>query len=596
MRRHRWRYLAGVAVLVAIDILQLVILRILGDVADAFASQRLTAAYAARQALVLLALAAGISLGRWGWRHLLQGAARLLEAELRRKLFAHLQQMSSGYYVRHRVGDLMAHLTNDVQAVRMAAGQGVVLGVDALFMTTAVVAMMASSADLRLALAAAAPLVLLSVGLTYTGREVHRRFRAVQEGFSRLTEFVEENIGGIRVVKTLAREAQERQRFERIAREQLERNVHLARIWAVMGPMTETAVGISYVVVLLLGGRLVVAGQVSLGSFVAFAGYLGMLVWPLTSIGWLINMVQRGRASLERLAALLAEPPDVQELPGAVSPASLSGRIEVRHLTFTYPGATRPALVDVSFTVEPGQMVGIVGRTGAGKSTLAQLLLRFYDPPPGTIFYDGLDVRTLKLEALRRQVGYVPQENFLFSVSIAENIAMGLDPEHEPADVQARVEQAARLAHIHDDVVRFPQGYASLVGERGVALSGGQKQRTAIARALIKDPPILILDDALSAVDAQTEQAILDDLRGVLRTRTAIIISHRLSAVREADQILVLDDGVVVERGTHRELLRQGGLYARMYERQQLEAALAERAEPGGEAELERVGRHAAGG
>ena len=595
MRRHRWRYLAGAAVLLVIDVLQLLIPRVLGDVADAFASGQLSAAYAARQALTLLLLAALISSGRWAWRHLLLGASRLLEADLRRQLFAHLQRMSSGYFVRHRVGDLMAHLTNDVQAVRMAAGQGVVLSIDALFMTTAVVAMMASSADLRLALAAAAPLLLLSAGLTYTGREVHRRFRAVQEGFSRLTEFAEENIGGIRVVKALAREEQERLRFERIAAEQVQLNVRLARVWAIMGPMTEAAVGLAYVVVLLLGGRLVVSGDVSLGRFVAFAGYLGMLIWPLTSIGWLINMVQRGRASLERLAALLAEQPDVQELPDAISPGRLSGRIEVRHLTFTYPGAARPALSDVSFTVEPGQVVGIVGRTGAGKSTLAQLLLRLYDPPAGTILYDGRDVRSLKLEELRRQIGYVPQEGFLFSVSIADNIAMGLDPAHEGEGVRERVEAAARLAHIHEDVMRFPQGYDSLVGERGVALSGGQKQRTAIARALCKDPPILILDDALSAVDAETERAILGDLRGVLRSRTAIVITHRLSAVREADQILVLDDGRIVERGTHAELLRRGGLYARLYERQRLEAELAAPEVTGGDG-LERVGWHAASG
>ncbi|HEY8425225.1 MAG TPA: ABC transporter ATP-binding protein [Limnochordales bacterium] len=596
MRRHRWRYLAGAAVLLVIDLLQLLIPRVLGDVADAFASGQLSAAYAARQALTLLLLAALISLGRWAWRQLLLGASRLLEADLRRRLFAHLQRMSSGYFVRHRVGDLMAHLTNDVQAVRMAAGQGVVLSIDALFMTTVVVAMMASSADLRLALAAASPLLLLSVGLTYTGREVHRRFREVQEGFSRLTEFVEENIGGIRVVKALAREEQERLRFERIAAEQVERNVRLARVWAVMGPMTEAAVGVAYVIVLLLGGRLVVSGEVSLGRFVAFAGYLGMLIWPLTSIGWLINMVQRGRASLERLAALLAEQPDVEELPDAVSPGRLSGRIEVRHLTFTYPGATRPALSDVSFTVEPGQVVGIVGRTGAGKSTLAQLLLRLYDPPAGTILYDGRDIRSLKLEELRRQIGYVPQDGFLFSVSIADNIAMGLDPTHDEGDdVRERVEAAARLAHIHEDVMRFPQGYDSLVGERGVALSGGQKQRTSIARALVKDPPILILDDALSAVDAETERAILEDLRGVLRTRTAIVITHRLSAVREADQILVLDEGRVVERGTHAELLRRGGLYARLYERQRLEAELAAPEATGSDG-LERVEWHAASG
>lgn len=573
MRRHAGRYAAGAAVLIFIDVLQLFIPRLLGGVADAYAGGRLTAAYAAGAALKLLALALFISLGRWGWRHFLLGASRKLEAELRRRLFIHLQRMSSGYYVRRRVGDLMAHLTNDVQAVRMAAGQGVVLTVDAVFMTAAVTAMMVATADARLAAAAAGPLALQAYGLTRAGREVHRRFREVQEGFSRLTEFVEENISGIRVVKSLAREAQEQARFDKVAAEQMSKNVRLARVWAVMAPMTEAAVGMSYVIVLLFGGWLVLEGRISLGSFVAFAGYLGMLVWPLTSISWLINMLQRGRASLDRLAALLGEEPDVQELPGAVSPGRLTGRIEVRKLTFTYPGATRPALAEVSLTVEPGQVVGIVGRTGSGKSTLAMLLLRLYDSPEGTVFYDGIDIRTIRLDELRRQIGYVPQDNFLFSLSIADNIAFGMEADGRALD--ERVQRAARLAHIHDDVAAFPDGYASLVGERGIALSGGQKQRTAIARALIKDPRILIIDDALSAVDAETEQQILEDLRRMLRGRTAIIITHRLSAVCDADQIVVLDEGAIVERGTHPELLAGGGLYARIYERQRLEAELA---------------------
>lgn len=574
MRRYRWRYLAGVAVLLAIDVLQLLLPRVLGSVADAYAAGALTAAFVRHAALTLAGLAVFISLGRWGWRYFLLGASRQLEAELRRRVFAHLQRMSAGYFIRRRVGDLMAHLTNDVQAVRMAAGQGVVLSVDAVFMTTATVAMMVGSADLRLAALAAAPLVLLSAALARMGREVHRRFRNVQEGFSRLTEFAEENVTGIRVIQSMAREEQEQARFERLADEQVERHLHLARVWAAMGPMTEVAVGVSFAVVLSFGGWLVLNGSVSLGGFVAFTNYLGMLVWPLTSMGWLINMLQRGRASLDRLWAILTEEPEVRDAPGAARGHRLGGSITVENLTFRYPGTDRVVLRDIWFTIQPGQRVGILGRTGSGKTTLAMLLLRLYDPPPGTIFYDGIDVRALATEDLRRQIGYVPQEDFLFSMSIAENIAFGLDGDGRFVD-DARVLQAARISHIHEDVEHFADGYASLVGERGLALSGGQKQRTAIARALAKDPAVVIMDDALSSVDAQTEQRILSDLGEALAGRTAIVIAHRVSVLRQCDVILVMEDGAIVERGTHEQLLANGGLYARICERQRLEAELS---------------------
>lgn len=577
LRRNAWRYAAGVAALVAIDALQLLIPRVLGSLADLYAEGRLTAPDAARAAAELVGLGALIGLGRWAWRHFLLGASRHLEADLRRRLFAHLQRMSAGYFVRRRVGDLMAHLTNDVQAVRMAAGQGVVILVDALFMTAGVASLMAFTVDVRLFALAAGPLALGAAGLVGLGREVHRRFRQVQEGFSRLCAFVEENVSGIRVVKGFGREQAECARFDNLAEDQMARQMRLVRVWALMTPLSEAAVGLAFVALLGAGGAMVLEGTIRLGDFVAFISYIGLLVWPLTAAGWLINMVQRGRASMERLQALLYEPPDVPEPASPVRLERVAGSIEVRHLTFTYPGARRPALVDVSFTVRPGETVGIVGPSGSGKTTLVMLLLRLYDPPEGTIFLDGHDIRTVCLSDWRRQVGYVPQEPFLFSETLADNIAFGVDGDGAKAAGEAQdgaVERAARLAHLHEDVQAFPRGYASLVGERGLALSGGQKQRAAIARALAKEPRVLILDDALSSVDVETEQAILRDLRPFLAGRSTLVVAHRVSVVQPARRILVLDGGRLVEEGTHEQLLRRNGLYARMYRLQLLESQL----------------------
>ena len=573
LRRHAAHYAAGVAALMAVDLLQLAIPRVLGSVADLYAAGQLDRGAVLVAGARLIGLAILIGVGRWAWRHFLLGASRELEAELRERLFAHLQRMSPAYFQRHRVGDLMAHLTNDVQAVRMAAGQGVVMLVDAVFMTAAVVTVMAWHVDPRLMALAAAPLALGAMALTLVARQVYRRSRSVQEGFSHLSEFVEENLTGIRVVKGFGREADQEGRFFQLAQQQARRQVELARVQAAVGPIGEGGIGIAFAAVLGVGGWLVLEGAIRLGDFVAFSSYVGLLAWPVTSVGWLVNMVQRGRASLQRLQAILETPPDSVDAPDARPLPRLAGRIEVRHLSFTYPGADRPSLVDVSFTVEPGEVIGIAGTSGSGKSTLAWLLLRLHEPPEGTIFVDGCDVRQVRLADLRRQVGFVPQEPFLFSVTLAENIAFG----SEALDGRApdgRVEQVSRLAHLHEDVTAFPDGYASRVGERGLALSGGQKQRAAIARALIREPRIFILDDALSGVDAATEQAILEDLMAALEGRTAILISHRVSVVRRAHRILVLHQGRLVEQGTHEQLVAAGGLYARMFHRQRLEEDL----------------------
>ena len=583
LRRHAGRYVLGVASLLAVDLLQLLIPRVLGDVADLHAAGRLDRAAVGEAGARLVGLALLIGAGRWAWRHFLLGASRELEAELRERLFAHLQRLSPAYFLRHRAGDLMAHLTNDVQAVRMAAGQGVVMLVDVIFMTLAVLAAMALHADLLLMVLATTPLALAGLTMAVVSRQVYRRSRQAQEGFSRLTEFVEEDISAIRVVKGFGREAEQERHFARLAAEQARRQLDLARVHAALGPIGEGAVGLSMAAVLGVGGWMALEGRIGLGDLVAFSSYVGLLAWPLTSVGWLLGLVQRGRASMGRLEAILATPAEVVDPPGALPLRRAAGRLEVRRLTFTYPGAERPTLEEVNFQVEPGEVLGIVGTSGSGKSTLAWLLMRLYEPPEGSVLLDGIDVRRLRLADLRRHLALVPQEPFLFSVSLAENIAFGADG-HDGAlagstdgagqELTRRVERVSRLAHLHEDVLSFPDGYAARVGERGLALSGGQKQRAAIARALMRQPRVLILDDALSGVDAQTERAILDDLLAAMAGRTVLLISHRVSVARRADRILVLHQGRLHEQGTHEELVAAGGLYARMFRRQSLEEEL----------------------
>lgn len=525
----------------------------------------------------------GLAIVDGGFRYLMRkqliGASRTLEYALRNDFFAHLERLPLGYFQSTRTGDLMSRATNDLGAVRMMIGPAVMyFASTALGFVIAVAVMF--NIDARLTWIALVPLPIVSVATRYFGKAIHDRFERIQAQLSDMSAVVQESLSGVRVVRAYRQEATEIGRFRASNDEYVARNRGLIRLQAAFYPSLTFCFGVSSLVVLWLGGRDVIAGRLSLGSFVAFLRYLVMLSWPMIAFGWVINIAQRGLASWGRMLEILDTVPSIDDStarPDALA-AGVTGAIEFRHLSFRYPprageGADDAGemLSDISCTIAAGQTVAIIGPTGSGKSTLVQLLPRLHDPAPGTLFVDGVDVREIPLARLRGAIGMVPQEPFLFSDTLAGNILFGFDAARD----QARVDAAAYAAGLDADLPNFPDGYGTVVGERGITLSGGQKQRTAIARAVAADPRILVLDDALSAVDTQTEETILTRLREVRRGRTCLIVAHRISTVRDADLILVIDRGRIVERGTHDQLVQHAGLYARMEQQQRLEDELA---------------------
>jgi len=517
-------------------------------------------------------------------RWILIGISRDIEFDLRSDLLDKLLVMEPEFYVRNRTGELMSRATNDLNSVRMVLGPGI------MYSGTTIVTMVLSISVLlilsrSLTLWVLLPVPVVAVAVWYFGQLIHRLYEKIQESLATLSAKVQENLSGVRVIRAYAQENAEMKGFDGPNREYVARNVQLIRTWSMFMPSLQAMIGTTFLIVLWQGGYRVLHGQMSLGAFITFNTYLGFLVWPMIALGWVTNIFQRGAASMGRLNYILAAKPQIDDRGAKIASGThIEGDVEFRNLTFTYPttvasngvkGAdghgkeTRAVLKNISLRIPAGSTLAIVGPTGSGKTTLAALIPRLWDAPEGEILIDGHPIREWPLETLRRAIGYVPQDTYLFSETVGENIAFGLQ-KHEPLQLS----EAAEIADFHGDVQEFAKSYETMVGERGITLSGGQKQRSAIARAVVRDPRILILDDSLSAVDTQTEERILGRLRGVMRGRTTILIAHRTSTVRDADQIAVLKDGGIIERGTHDELLERGGYYADLYQKQLLEEEL----------------------
>ena len=562
---YRKRLIVGAVCVVGSALFSLAKPLIIGDAVNALGSG-FTRQMLIRYGLLLIGASIVEGVFLYLQRLIIIGASRRMEYDMRNDFYDHLQKLPLGFYQEQRTGDLMSRATNDLSNVRMLIGPATMHSLSSLLVVVGSFIMMVRI-DGRMALFALIAVPIVAGLVKAFGQRIHNRTKAVQDYFGEISARVQENLSGVRVVRAFTREDSEIETFKRMNHEYVERNRSLIRLTATFYPSLHMLIGLMFVLVFYLGSRKMIAGTMTIGAFVAFQFYLGRMIWPLIAFGWVINLFQRGMASMKRLHEIWSVPAHV-DVEGRV-PAEPVGNLEIRDLTFTYD--TRPVLRDINLDIRHGQTVGIVGRTGSGKSTLLSLITRAFEPPPGTIFLDGRPIDTIPVHQLREWIGMVPQETFLFSESIAENIRFGrADASDEEVD------DVASQAGLSTDVAGFPQGLKTVIGERGITLSGGQKQRTAIARALVRDPLILIMDDSLSAVDTHTEERILHALRTIRQGRTVLIVSHRVSSVKDADHIVVLDDGKIVERGTHEQLVARGGYYADLYRRQTIEDELEE--------------------
>jgi ATP-binding cassette subfamily B multidrug efflux pump len=568
--RREWRrYLGAVLLLVVIAILQLVPPRIVGIVIDGVSKQHMPASTLAFWIGILLLVAVVVYLLRYVWRVLLFGASYLLAVELREKYYRQLSNQAPSFYQRHRTGDLIARATNDVDRVVFAAGEGVLTLVDSLVMGLAVLFVMSTQISWELTLLSLIPMPIMAMVIKHQGAQLHSRFKSAQAAFSMLNDQAQESLTSIRMIKSFGLENHQSKRFADVAAEAGARNMHVAKVDARFNPTIFIAIGCANLLAIGGGGVMVIHGHLTLGQLTSFVMYLGLMIWPMLALAWMFNIVERGSAAYSRIRSMLSEPSTVQD--GERSLPQGRGVLSVDVARFAYGEGTNPVLHNIQFNLAPGQMLGLCGPTGAGKSALLSLIQRQFDPDQGEVCFHGISLRELRLDEWRARLAVVSQTPFLFSDSVAMNIALG-----KPDATQEDIERVAKLASVHEDILRLPEGYQTEVGERGVMLSGGQKQRISIARALLLNAEILILDDALSAVDGRTEYQILHNLREWGENRTVIISAHRLSALTEASEILVLQQGVVVQRGLHSELSQQRGWYRDMHRFQQIEAQLDE--------------------
>jgi ATP-binding cassette, subfamily B, multidrug efflux pump len=564
-KQEKKSYVTGIVLLLFVAFLQLIPPRVIGIVVDHIKNDTLTSGLLVNWLLILIGAALMMYILRYYWRIMIFGSAVKLSRQLRNRLYRHFTEMPQSFYQRRRVGDLMAHATNDLQAVQQTAGSGVLTLVDSLATGGFVIIAMAATISWKLTLICLIPMPFMAILTSWYGTLLHKRFHGAQEAFSSLNDKTQESITGIKVIKTFGQEKEDIEDFRKQSHDVVEKNISVAKVDSLFDPTISIIVGISFFLSVAFGARYVISGELTIGELVSFTTYLGLLIWPMLAFGWLFNIVERGRASNDRIMSLLAEKAEVADKDGALEVVP-SGDIVYDLSRFHYPNEEKPVLEDIRFQLKRGETLGIVGKTGAGKTTLLKLLIREFDGFEGDVRFGGHSVNDYTLEKLHEAIGYVPQDHFLFSATVAENIAFA-----NPASEREEVFKAAKLANIHDDILQFTEGYETVVGERGVSLSGGQKQRISIARALMMDPEVLILDDSLSAVDAKTEEAILNGLRKNRAGKTTIITAHRLSAIQHANLILVLDEGRIAQKGTHDELMEEEGWYKSMYLRQQLE-------------------------
>lgn len=570
-KKYSLNYILGIIALLIVDIAQTRVPIIVGGVIDGIERKSIELS-AIKSAITWLFIIAGIMYaGRLLWRFFIFGTSRSIERDIRNEMFAHLEKMSAKYYQKHSPGEVMSYMTNDLEAVRNALAMGIMTLFDVIALGTITLFNMVTEIDPMLTLAAVIPLMTIAISVRFAGKEMFKRFTGKQEAFTILSDFVQENLSGIKVIKSFVQEDKFIDAFEKENKNAYEKNIKLMKLQAIMHPFMQLISGLALAVTICYGGYLTIISRISLGDFTAFIAYLGMLVWPMIAIGIMINIFSQGAASLSRVEDILNEPVEIKDDESTVSMDRIEESIKFDNLNYKYPDTDNYVLQNISFEVKKGQTLGIIGRTGSGKTTLVNLLLRIFDPDENSVYIDGTDILNIPLNLLRKSIGYVPQDNFLFSDSIANNIDFGV----RNSDMD-KIQSAARQAVVHDNIVEFKDGYDTVIGEKGVSLSGGQKQRISIARALIKEPEILILDDSVSAVDTDTEEKILNYLKELRVDKTNIIIAHRISTIQDSDLIIVLDEGKITESGTHEELLKNRGLYHSIYEKQLLEKMLDE--------------------